>query len=641
MRLQTKIIVSILSIFTIALIFLGLLIFTNSEQVLEKQIFNQLTSVSQINENSMHTFLEGQENKIKIIANKNELSNEELSQMTKIDSTFYDLFIINSSGYVISSSNPERLGLYRGNRSYFFNPRNKTYLSSVYFALVPNEYSIAVSTPFHNGVLVGVMKLEVLDKLVSDRTGLGRTGETLLAFQDENANIVYFSSRRFSNISFEKLSLDQVKNRPIYFALNMTPQTFIGLYDYRNVSVLSVTNFITSLNVAMVTKMDSTEAFSEVKRLQKMTFFLVIILLIIMVFIIVIVSKGISREIQNLTNDIDKITKGDLEIQLKKSETLEINSLIDSLNRILASMKLAILRTGLSRGELGIGEAVKAKEEAEEKYKLLYETSLDARMILEPPTWNFTAGNLTAVRMFNLKDEKQLAPLTFPDLSPKFQSDRQLSSVKVKKMIEKAMKEGKAFFEWTHKRYNGEDFPANVLLSRIDEGGKSYLQATVRDISKEKKAIAQIKDSEEKYRRLFETAQDAILILDAHTGKIENSNPFIEKLLGYSKKELVGKQLWQISPFKNIASNKAKFTELQNKKYVRYENLPLESKSGKKMNVEFVSNVYGVDGQQVIQCNIRDITDRVKAEEELKEKAIEIAKLKKIKEEKITSLGKK
>jgi PAS domain S-box-containing protein len=124
-----------------------------------------------------------------------------------------------------------------------------------------------------------------------------------------------------------------------------------------------------------------------------------------------------------------------------------------------------------------------------------------------------------------------------------------------------------------------------------------------------------LRDSEARYRRLFETAQDGILILDGHSGLITDVNPFLVNLLDYPKEEFIGKTLWDIGPFKNIEASKVAFRELQAKQYIRYENLPLEAKSGRRINVEFVSNVYGVDGKSIIQCNIRDITARKHAEE--------------------------
>jgi PAS domain S-box-containing protein len=124
-----------------------------------------------------------------------------------------------------------------------------------------------------------------------------------------------------------------------------------------------------------------------------------------------------------------------------------------------------------------------------------------------------------------------------------------------------------------------------------------------------------LRDSEARYRRLFETAKDGILILDAKTGFIIDVNPFLIQLLHYSREEFLGRELWEIGLFKDIEVSKKAFRELQDKKYVRYEDLPLKTKDGNPINVEFVSNVYRVNGKQVIQCNVRDITMRKHAEQ--------------------------
>ncbi|PKL12855.1 MAG: GGDEF domain-containing protein [Spirochaetae bacterium HGW-Spirochaetae-8] len=120
--------------------------------------------------------------------------------------------------------------------------------------------------------------------------------------------------------------------------------------------------------------------------------------------------------------------------------------------------------------------------------------------------------------------------------------------------------------------------------------------------------------SETRYRRLFESAQDGILIIDAQTGQIIDVNPFLAKLLGYSKEVFIGKRIWEIGPLKDIIASMENFMELQRNDYIRYEDLPLETFDAQKIEVEFVSNVYLVDGKRVIQCNIRDITDRKRLE---------------------------
>lgn len=120
--------------------------------------------------------------------------------------------------------------------------------------------------------------------------------------------------------------------------------------------------------------------------------------------------------------------------------------------------------------------------------------------------------------------------------------------------------------------------------------------------------------SEMRYRRLFETAKDGILILDAATGTITDSNPYLEQLLGYTHGELLGRKLWEIGPFKDVSASQLSFRKLQDNEYIRYEDLPLEAKGGQRRQVEFISNLYLVDSTKVIQCNIRDITARRLAE---------------------------
>jgi diguanylate cyclase (GGDEF)-like protein/PAS domain S-box-containing protein len=124
-----------------------------------------------------------------------------------------------------------------------------------------------------------------------------------------------------------------------------------------------------------------------------------------------------------------------------------------------------------------------------------------------------------------------------------------------------------------------------------------------------------LKESELRYRRLFETAKDGILILDGNTGIVTDVNPFLIEFLGYSRAEIIGKAFWEFGPFRDTAASKSKFRQLHHVEYLKYDNLPLESKSGEVKSVEFVTNLYLVDGERVIQCNIREITDRLRAED--------------------------
>jgi PAS domain S-box-containing protein len=174
----------------------------------------------------------------------------------------------------------------------------------------------------------------------------------------------------------------------------------------------------------------------------------------------------------------------------------------------------------------------------------------------------------------------------------------------------------------------------NLAVSLVQAGARDYVQKTElarlvpvirrvlldREVRNDKVLADQaLIASEAQYRRLFESAQDGILIVDAGTGQIQDVNPFLLDLLGFSRAEYLGKKLWEVAAFQDSEASKSAFLELQQRGYIRYDNIPLHSKTGSSVEVEFVSNIYDVGLRKVIQCNIRDITERKHVEAEIQQ----------------------
>jgi len=165
--------------------------------------------------------------------------------------------------------------------------------------------------------------------------------------------------------------------------------------------------------------------------------------------------------------------------------------------------------------------------------------------------------------------------------------------------------------------YRDEHHPGTWRENWVYKLASGEVVAIYNDITERKRAEETLRESEERYRRLFETAQDGIIILDEEMGTIIDANAFILELLGYPLEYFVGRQLWELGVIRDKSLAETAFGKLRTEGYVRYEDLPLVTKGGQSMDVEFISNVYFVGEKKIIQCNIRNITDRKRAEDAL------------------------
>lgn len=278
-------------------------------------------------------------------------------------------------------------------------------------------------------------------------------------------------------------------------------------------------------------------------------------------------------------------------------------------------------------------KAEKKQREDEQKYRSLFETSRDAIMTLEPPDWSFTAGNPATVKMFKCESEADFTSRQPWLLSPEYQPDGQISFIKAKEMIDRAMENGSNYFEWIHTRLDGEEFPATVLLSRIELRGKSLLQATVRDITGRKQVeeelilhrfhleeivrdrTAELEESERKYRTLVEQSHDGIYIYGCNHFLFVNDR--VCNLTLYSRDELLNMEFCylihadDIEMINDDGTIREGFSEVPNVFQIR-----LIRKDGEVRHIEFSVRRLTYSGENAVLGVARDITTLKKLEEE-------------------------
>ena len=240
-----------------------------------------------------------------------------------------------------------------------------------------------------------------------------------------------------------------------------------------------------------------------------------------------------------------------------------------------------------------------------QKYQILADEAREIMLFFDLKG-NILDANQSAIENYGYSYE-ELLTLNVSDL--RREKDKNIIETEMKVAEDKGI-----LFETVHYRKDGSAFHVEVSWQGAMFEDNKIIISVIRDINERVKSQEALLASEVRYRRLFESAKDGILILNMDTGEIDDVNPYLVEMLGYSKEELIQKKVWEIESLKDILISKESFLNLQSKGYIRYENIPLLTAKGQQMEVELVSNVYSENERSVIQCNIRDITERRKSE---------------------------
>jgi two-component system cell cycle sensor histidine kinase/response regulator CckA len=303
-----------------------------------------------------------------------------------------------------------------------------------------------------------------------------------------------------------------------------------------------------------------------------------------------------------------------------KNDRKTKNELIAELESVRQKVKkLETLLKKRKHTEKNITERKPEGREQIRRLATIVRDSNDAIMVCDLEG-RISAWNRGAELMYGYSEGEALqmnvGHLTPPDREPE------------RKQFTRRLRAGEAITSLETQRVTKDNRILDVWLTvtkLVDDTGKPIgIASTERDITERKRAVEALATSESRYRRLFEAARDGILILDADTGMVVDVNPFLVELLGYSREQFLGKRLWELGFFKDIAANKLHLAELQQKEFVQYEDVPLETAKGCLINVEFVSHVYRVGRHKLIQCNVRDITERNRAKHDLQERVKEL-----------------
>jgi PAS domain S-box-containing protein len=326
-----------------------------SLDTLEKNTQNILLATAKTRANYIETYLNKQISALELAATHQDLSREELTKIKEINSDFDSLIILDPNGKLIVTSD---LALADYSDADFLKNNtsgNKTFVSLHYYSPVLKRDTIVIATKQGTNILAARLKLEGLRKIVSDRTGLGETGEVILAVR-EGENIIYLTNRLFGDKAVPDVTSDINIAVPMKEALNGKEEYFKNSLDYRGVPVSAVSEYIEPWGIGLVAKIDRTEVLNSFQgRFFRLSLFTVFALIFIFIILARLISRRISKPIEQLQSDIKFIENGDLEHKISYDALDEIGGLAISFNQMVSGMKQ-------SRSEID----KKVKEQTEE-----------------------------------------------------------------------------------------------------------------------------------------------------------------------------------------------------------------------------------------------------------------------------------
>ena len=290
---------------------------------------------------------------------------------------------------------------------------------------------------------------------------------------------------------------------------------------------------------------DIEEAFAPLNVLMFQLFILVILATTVLVSVSAVFSAAFVKPLLELQKATEKIAKGDLDYRIKIKTNDEIEEFADSFNQMTDDLKKTTTSVDALNKEITEREKAEyALKENEERYRVLYDSSHDAIMTLIPGG-KFLSGNPATIKIFGCKDEKEFISKSPADLSPEYQPDGALSSVKAKQMMDMAMEKGSHFFEWTHKRVDGQNFLATVLLTLMKLKDKELLQATVRDITVFKDIEVKVRQAAEEWQRTFDSISDLVFVQDTNFIILKANKAFAEAIK-MKPADIVGKKCYEL-----------------------------------------------------------------------------------------------
>ena len=567
-----------------------------------------------------------------------DIAMKRLKRTKEANPEIYEFLLLDKTGRVIASSDKRSIGKDKSTDVYFIEGQKKAFIKDAYYFEELNERLIAVATPFLDsntgellGLLVARVKLLGLDKITLKLFDKYKTEEIYIV----NKYGYMITPSAFLKDTFLKQKVDTVNFRNalkdrVSQSHNYKRYAAISL-DYRGVEVLGTHRYIPEMQWYVLAELNVSEAF---KPLMKLYFVLLWILLIVpfcAYLLGIYLARFITQSIYKLHKGIEIIAEGNLDYKVGIDTKDEIGQLSRAFDKMTENLKNSTTSIDSLNQEIVLRKKTEEiLQKSEERYRLLFSESRDAVMITLPEG-GFISGNPAAIKMFGCQDEEDFKKRSPAEMSPEFQPDGAKSLDKAQEMMSLAVEKGSNLFEWTHQRVDGRKFIATVLLSRFEMNEQTLLQATVRDITEQKRAELALKKSEAWFSTTLSSIGDAVITVNT-AGLITFINSVAQKLTGWLGSEAIDKHIDEVFVIRKEDTDEKVdnpvLKVLSNGQIVNLANhTVLISKNGSRCAIDdSAAPIRSSDSQEIMGVVLifRDVTQQNKVEKELRELSIAV-----------------
>jgi PAS domain S-box-containing protein len=562
MKIQTKLIVAFLALSLPLLVITNILFYNNEKKTLSRSILNHLESVASIQQHRIDDIASQYSERLRLVASRTQLrlsleqfltsANEQhqlkmntiLRDAQASISDFKHIYVYSPDGVIVASSDPSRIGEKHIHEDFFVRGREGN-IANLFYLDADKNLSLHQSGPlFLENKFLGVLlidtKVDNMVTAISDYTGLGQTGETVLAAKDQNGDTVFIMPTRFDRQAALRIIIprDDQQN-PINIAFSGKGALLTNATDYRKVSVLAATRYIEDFDWGIVVKIDKEEAFAPLARMNTLLSSILTGAVCLIIFLSLYFAKIFTWPIVRLTEVAHNIAVDNFEKQAEESQKDEIGLLAAAFNKMTG--KLINTRKILEKNINSLQAANQELRAGEERYREIYDAHSDAIFMHDADTGKILDVNQGMLNMYGYTYEEALQL----DIGSISSGEHPYTIEEGGKKVQSTALHGPQTFEWMCRKKDGTLFWTEVGLKYTEFSGQRYVIAVVRDVNDRKQAEKSLAEEKEQLAVTLRSIGDGVITTDI-SGNIVLLNKVAEDLTGWSSKEATGRPLEEV-----------------------------------------------------------------------------------------------